>query len=866
MAFSRLRLLIVLALISGSGSLWAASKEQSAYAAAVAAFQSEMWSRAETEFAQFVQKYPKSTNTPMALLLEAQAEFKQGDFTNVTAKLANPDNLAKAAGLADQYFYWTGEAQFANSNYTAAADTLISLSKNFPDSPLRLRAVVEAAAACARLGDWRRHDALLEGANGVFQQTARLDPGNTLVLDGQLSLENSKYQQRDWTGVAAVYRQLTNHWQLLGPEQQCRSLHLLYQSKMELGDFAAAAATATNLVHAASSPANRYWLAMGWSSQGAALEKMDRLKDAIQAWSNNLTNAPLAQQREAILKIAELQIVRGRLTDAGEQLTNFLTRFPEAVSGDIARLTAGELHLKNYVAQPSATNELAAAQDYFGQLTNGPLAGKAHLNLGWCAWLAGDMDGSLADFTAAAGQLPPSEDQAVARFKMGDALFAQTNYAGALENYRAVLEDFTNFPAVARTLGERAIYQSLRACLALHDLPGASHAVARILSEYPAGSLAPESELLYGEGLAAVTNETAARAVFQQFLSQFPDSPLRPEVEFAIARTYELEQNWPAAITGYTNWLEHFPTNQSKPQVVYALARANSLAGNETQAFGLFTNFVAQFTNSDLAPQAQWWIADHYFRSGTNYADAEKNYELIFQTWPASDLAYRARIMAGRSAMSRFNYAAAIGYFSDTNYPADLRAEAIFADGAALMRMDSTDTNNPLANFQRATDVFSQIFLLSPTNPAAVMLASCTIGDCDIQLGNFDAATNAYAQVFTSTNPAVGAALRSRAQIGFGLALEKKAALASGDDQKALLEQALDNYLDVFDTWTGKNLRDGETADPRWVKKAGLQALELIKTLGTANPDKFIDQMESLFPESKDSLEKIRAGLSSQKN
>ena len=40
----------------------------------------------------------------------------------------------------------------------------------------------------------------------------------------------------------------------------------------------------------------------------------------------------------------------------------------------------------------------------------------------------------------------PSEDLAVARFKTGDAMFALTNYAGALENYRAVLDDFTDFP------------------------------------------------------------------------------------------------------------------------------------------------------------------------------------------------------------------------------------------------------------------------------------------------------------------------------------------------------------------------------------------------------------------------------------
>ena len=93
----------------------------------------------------------------------------------------------------------------------------------------------------------------------------------------------------------------------------------------------------------------------------------------------------------------------------------------------------------------------------------------------------------------------------------------------------------------------------------LTNLDGASNALAQILKQYPASNLAPDSALLYGEGLAAATNRAPARAVFQQFLAQFPDSPLRPEVEFAIARTYELDQDWPAAIAGYQGWLKDFP-------------------------------------------------------------------------------------------------------------------------------------------------------------------------------------------------------------------------------------------------------------------------------------------------------------------
>ena len=134
------------------------------------------------------------------------------------------------------------------------------------------------------------------------------------------------------------------------------------------------------------------------------------------------------------------------------------------------------------------------------------------------------------------------------------------------------------------------------------------------------------------------------------------------------------------------------------------------------------------------------------------------------------------------------------------------------------------------------------------------------IGDCDVQLANYDAATNAYAQVVNS--PFAHIAARSRAQIGFGIALEKKAA-ATGGDQKMLLALALDNYLGVF---YENNLRNDEQADAFWIKEAGLQALPLIETLGTGDPDKFIDRMETMLPQLKDSLEKTRAALPAPKN
>ncbi len=334
---------------------------------------------------------------------------------------------------------------------------------------------------------------------------------------------------------------------------------------------------------------------------------------------------PVEWQRQAILKIAELAAAQGKFSEAEQSLQNFLAQFPNSPSADVALLTLGELHLKDYVASRNAgvvaTNDLQEAQarfnQFLGAFTNSTLTGKTYLDRGWCFWIVGKIPESLEAFRAAAKKLPPSVDLAVARFKTGDALFAQKKYAGARDNYRMVVNDFTNFPVVGETLGAQVSYQMLRVCLELNDVAGASNALARILKVYPTSDLADNSVLLVGEGLTDMQQPAAARALFQKFEERFPSSPLRPEVELALARTYEQEDNWPVAIGVYDNWVEHFATNALLlPQVEYTRAWANFQAGRETNAFRLFTNFIAQFPSNSLAPVAQWWVGDHFFHAG----------------------------------------------------------------------------------------------------------------------------------------------------------------------------------------------------------------------------------------------------------
>ena len=835
MVFLRQSLLILSALVLGGGQLIAAgARANRDFAAAAGAFQDGMWNRAETEFEQFKNNYPDSTNVPQAVLLQAQAEFKQGKLTDTISLLADTNNLAKAGNLADQYFYWTGEAQFQNTNYPGAAETWIALGQKFPASPLRLRAVVGAAAAFVQQGGWRQTVALLEETNGVFQRTVQVDSANELVSRGRLLLAQAKFALKDLAGELAVLTSLNP--QTLKPELDWQRAYLLYQNRDAAGDFNASLAAATNLLQVASLAKTDGLYAESVAMHADALEKSGFTNEAIAAYQEDLTNsATEEQQRQAVLKVAELAIAQGQFPVATNALETFLAEFPASPAADVAVLTLGELQLKNYAAQPAtATNDLPEAQanfdQFIGSFTNSPLIGKAYLDRGWSFWIVQKIPESLTNFEEASENLPFSEDMAVAKFKLGDALFAENDFAGARTNYESVVNDFTNYPAIGTALGAQALYQLLRASLALNDLNGASNSLARIFEIYPTNSLTENSILLTGEGMTDLNEPANALKVFQLFKDKFPASELLPEDELAMARAYEQEGDWLSAIGVYEGWLKQFGSNATLlPQVAYARAWANFQAGNETNAYDLFTNFITQFPASGLAPVAQWWVGDHFFRMG-DFVNAERNYEFVFQNWPSStNLYYAAKIMAGRAAMGRGSYQDAISYFTsltaDTNCPPVYDAQALFAYGSAEMLMESTNVNDPLENFRRASVVFKIICQTYPTNAEAA-LAFGEIGDCCLQLSDYDGATNAYAQAIASPQADISA--RSQAQVGVGIALEKMAAVASGTNQTALLLMAQDNYYDVF---KANNFKNDEQPDPFWQKKAGVEAERLAENL-----------------------------------
>ena len=195
--------------------------------------------------------------------------------------------------------------------------------------------------------------------------------------------------------------------------------------------------------------------------------------------------------------------------------------------------------------------------------------------------------------------------------------------------------------------------------------------------------------LLVAQAWADAREPAKAQQLFRGFGKVFPDSALRAEVDLLVAQLAEQQSDWTNAAAAYDEWLTRYPTNNPlRAEAEFARALVEARAGNETNALNRLTNFVAQFpTNAVLSARAQWWVADYYWNQ-LQYQPAETSYKLLFQTWPQSELAFEARMMAGRAAMAWQAYGNACEYFTNLaslpDCPDALRAQAPCSATGAL--------------------------------------------------------------------------------------------------------------------------------------------------------------------------------------
>lgn len=842
---TKLRIILFGAMLAWAGARTEAALfgggEAKAYAIAKESYRLKAWERAEQELAEFIKDYPKSEQLAEAVWYQAQAQFEQHKYPAVVAALQ--PRFGAAGNLADQYLYWIGQSQFKDADFSAAAATFGKLAREYPTSPRRLEAAVNEAEALGRLEQWTNVVTLLKRADGPFRQAELGARGSEMAGRGFLLLAEAQLMLKDYPSAEVALTKVTAG---LSPDLEWKRRYLLCRTLAESGRADEAERESAGMITAAENalqnPNQLALLADSVVFRADLLEQLGRKEEAIAVLRRNFTNAPVARQRQALVRVTALAIQQEQLTEAMGTLDAYLNQFTNSAAADVAWLTLGELHLKQHVAGGKGNGNEARAGEHLKEATNcfqrviskfpgSAYVGKARLNLGWCFWVENKFADSEAAFDTAVKRLPGSEDRVVAQFKLADAQFIQSNYVAALTNYREVLQVMTNWPAVNGALRTPASYQALRASLELTNAAGAELAMREILADDSASAEAISSVLLVAQAYVDANEPVEAQRLFGEFTLQFPESELRPEVELLVARLREEQGQWGKAGVAYDAWLGRYATNRLRAQVEFQRALAAAGAGEATNALQRFTNFVAQYPAHELAPRAQWWVADYYY-GREDWVAAGINYKELFTRWPKSELAYEAQMMAGRAAMGRSGYDDAIEHFTsltlDTNCPPGLWGQAMSAYGGALIRLPAKGTNK-LENLEEALKVFKALVKRAekdyPTNELTA--AACgELGNCAAQLQDYTTASNAYQQALTS--PAASVTVRCQARVGLAIVLEKQALAGGSAGMPVLLKQARELYRDVY---SGKYLAADEVSEGFWKKKAGLEAARLSEAL-----------------------------------
>lgn len=831
--------------------------QQGAFDAAAKAFQDLNFERAEREFGLFARTFPESPLRSEALLLQARARFSRNNSIGAIELLTA--GLPQAGKLADQYQFWLGEARFEAKQFEKAAEAYSHLVRDFTNSPHLFAAAHHEALARFRLGQHSNVVALLRGPDRAFQLAAKASPTNSLAISGHLLLGESLLATLDYPGAERAARVLDGLQ--LGKEDDWRRRFLLGRTLIEAGRPVEALTEATNLVRQAEALSEPVMRAESYALQGLVLEKLGRLAAAVNSFTNNFaTNSPAELRRRALIKSVDLSLAQtNHEPQTVALLEQFSTQYPGDPSLDFAQLKLGELRLREFRQHASSTNVTAgrtnillAALTNLNQVvltyTNSPLRNEAFYQRGWCFWHLGQAAESAADFEMAAQRLPKSEDQAIARIKLGEAQSLLKDYTNALRNFALVVELYADVPQVRTNYLDKALYQQMNAALAVTNLTVAEEAVTRILQWFPTGNDSDKALLRFGTELNRMAKPVAARGKFQLLLDRFPKSALAPEVHLGIASSYRHEFDWTNTVRKLDEWVLQFPTNSARADVEFQLAWFTDLAGG-TNALSLFTNFVARFPAHSNAPLAQFRVGDYYFSLGDAYDKAEASYQMIFQNtnWTDGNLKYRARLSAGRAALARGEqqgYRAATNYFvdlvNDEHTPKDIQAEAFFALGDTYLSSSQGGVNIAVDPFGDAINAYNRITNNFPTNRQAAY-AMGQIGNCHLQRAakngdpkELELAAGAYLKAMTW--PRAEAEARSLAEVALGDVRAKQNRPAD----------AAESWSNVF---YQKNLKPGESPSLVAVREAGLFLGKLRENQGDwAAARQVYQRMQQMFP------------------
>ena len=831
----------------------------SEFNAAAKLFDDHHYGSADRAFAKLIERHPQTATRPRAILYQARSRFNLGNYAGGLDLLTREQ--PNAGAIADHYQFFIGEGFLASGRYREAAAAFEALRRDFPAATFTLESYARQAQALGEAGDWLAVSELLLAKDGEFLKAVEsLPPGFTPIVEGLLLAAEAEI--RDGRAEAAIGLLERIPSSGLRADFRWKRQFLETRAGMLTGRISDPLAAAARLVEAAQEFRSAEASAEANLLLGNVLAERGNFTDASAVWESVLdaTNGPAEPRREALTALIRTRVERGDLAGAEQRIRRFLGGSPDDPASNAARLALAEIRLREALSL-AATNAAAAAGARQAALAElqavtakpGPpvLLGRAWLQIGWVHWLEARYPEARSGFGKAVDLLPASEDATVAAFKTGDCELAMGHPQAALDIYRGVEERLERMPGrIPELLGELE-FQRLRAALNVGNLSEAEQAVTNLAASFATSDLTAQATMLLGVGLSRGGRLADARQLMEAFVARNPDSPYRDQAELVVARSFDRERKWSEAAAAYDRWIAAHPTSPLRPKVEYLRADSTYRSGNPVGALEFFGRLATERMDTEESVLAENWLATYYW-NGEAWAQAQRHFQLLYgRSNCPPELAFQARMMAGRAAFASSDYKTAREQFSAliaslvasaarTNPPVEL-AEVYFALGDTIAAQMRATTNS--ASYLDAVGAFLRITENFTNSPIAAA-ASGRLGEIHLEWASpgldptaLEAADKAFSLAIQSPRAAPFTVHRAKIQLGRLRELQKKP------------EEALDLYLGVV------YAPSEPPVDPYLVQEAGLGAARLLES--GAHWDRLVrlyERLLSLVPAMRVSL------------
>jgi len=211
----------------------------------------------------------------------------------------------------------------------------------------------------------------------------------------------------------------------------------------------------------------------------------------------------------------------------------------------------------------------------------------------------GDYLGAIGKFNMIRNQFPYSQYATLAELRIGDAYYAQEQYASAIEQYRGFIKLHPNHPKV--------VYAHFRIAQSFYG-------------EMPEDwfHLPPTYE-------KDLTKTRDARREFAYFLKKYPKSKYSDQArrklamirrrladhEFYVATFYLDRDNPRAAAMRLRYLLEHYSGLGLDPNALFLLARSYLELGDTKKARAALDDLIQYHPDTSLARRARSYLRDH---------------------------------------------------------------------------------------------------------------------------------------------------------------------------------------------------------------------------------------------------------------